>query len=343
MPVVPGDPAAAAHLAGQAARRLLDVDPLLPERMDLPAGCGVLFTVAGPGGQLTGTAACEHWAGEPGSFDLIWGAASQYRFTPAITGPDVAGALDQLLAQWCEHLADLPGAAGQDTAATVNWPSRDVAGIGPLHRHGLTPLAVIAARPTAVHRQDVPVAGPRHAPADGTGRPGRGDQPGIRIRRAGAGDLDAVASLALEEIRFDALFGAAIERPGAQDTERRYVAGLMAGPVPWTWLAEADGAAVGVLVAERPENAGWIAPVTGLSPAAYLTQLFVMPDARGGGVGAALAREFHREAAAAGVRITLLHYAQANPLSVPFWTHQGYRPLWTSWEARPAGSLRQAS
>src|ERR1022692_2830649 len=280
MPVVTGDPSAAAHLAAQAARRLLDVDPLLPERMDLPVGCGVPFSVAGPGGQLIATAVCEHWVGEPGSYDLLWGAARQYRFTPAITGPDVAGALGQLLAQWREHLAGLPGVAGEDTAgedtaATVSWPSRDVAGIGPLQRHGLTAMAVIAAR--AVRREDVPAARVRHAPTGSAGGPGQPGRTGIRIRRAEAGDLDPVAGLALEEIRFDALFGAAVERPGALDTERRYVAGLMDGPGPWTWLAEAGGAAVGVLVAEKPDSAGWIAPVTGQSPAAYLTQLFVLP------------------------------------------------------------------
>jgi hypothetical protein len=36
----------------------------------------------------------------------------------------------------------------------------------------------------------------------------------------------------------------------------------------------------------------------------------------------------------------LLHYEQANPLSGPFWSHRGYRPLWTSWEARPARVIR---
>jgi hypothetical protein len=40
------------------------------------------------------------------------------------------------------------------------------------------------------------------------------------------------------------------------------------------------------------------------------------------------------------VSVTLLHYEQVNPLSGPFWSHRGYRPLWTSWEARPARALR---
>jgi hypothetical protein len=36
----------------------------------------------------------------------------------------------------------------------------------------------------------------------------------------------------------------------------------------------------------------------------------------------------------------LLHYEQTNPLSAPFWSRQGYRPLWTSWESRPACAVR---
>jgi len=43
---------------------------------------------------------------------------------------------------------------------------------------------------------------------------------------------------------------------------------------------------------------------------------------------------------ARGVDTTLLHYAQLNPLSAPFWNRMGYRPLWTGWEVRPAASLR---
>jgi hypothetical protein len=49
---------------------------------------------------------------------------------------------------------------------------------------------------------------------------------------------------------------------------------------------------------------------------------------------------FHRAAEAADVAVTLLHYAQLNPRSMPFWSQQGYRPLWTLWEAHPASSLR---
>jgi GNAT superfamily N-acetyltransferase len=68
--------------------------------------------------------------------------------------------------------------------------------------------------------------------------------------------------------------------------------------------------------------------------------MFVLPGRRGAGVGAALVARAHAEMAAAGVALALLHYEQANPLSTPFWARQGYRPLWTSWEARPASAIR---
>jgi hypothetical protein len=56
-------------------------------------------------------------------------------------------------------------------------------------------------------------------------------------------------------------------------------------------------------------------------------------------VGAALVRRGHGDLDAAGVDVTLLHYAGLNPLSGPFWHRCGYRPLWTGWQARPASRL----
>jgi hypothetical protein len=53
-----------------------------------------------------------------------------------------------------------------------------------------------------------------------------------------------------------------------------------------------------------------------------------------------LVRHVHAVLDSRGVQTTLLHYAQMNPLSVPFWNGMGYRPLWTGWEVRPAASLR---
>ena len=68
--------------------------------------------------------------------------------------------------------------------------------------------------------------------------------------------------------------------------------------------------------------------------------MFVTPGERASGIGAELVAQLHTDIRAAGVPVTLLHYEQVNPLSAPPWCQQGYRPLWLSWEARPARSIR---
>jgi GNAT superfamily N-acetyltransferase len=80
--------------------------------------------------------------------------------------------------------------------------------------------------------------------------------------------------------------------------------------------------------------------MTRRTPAAYLQTMFVDEEERGTGVGAAMVRNLHTRLDADGVAVTLLHHSQVNPLSGPFWNRMGYRPLWTSWEARPASALR---
>ena len=270
--------------------------------------------------------------------ELTWGAASRFRLTAHTAGPDVASALDELLSRWQAHLASVPGASADDTAAVVVWPSRDVDGPLPLLHHGLAPRAVIAARPAgrgAGHSTAVPAGSPAPGPA-AAAPSSPALRPGVQIRRAGPADIDTVVRLGMATIRFDAHFGTVIERPWSAEALRADASALLAQPGAWTWLAEDDGEPFAMLYAEPPAAAGWIAPVTGVSPVAYLELMYVQPDGRGQGAGQALAGQLHREAAAAGVAVTLLHYEQVNPLSAPFWSRQGYRPLWTSWEA-PAG------
>jgi GNAT superfamily N-acetyltransferase len=312
------------HLTAElASRRWQEIDPLLPPIPGWAAGCGAGLSVDGPGGGLLAAGSCRHWVAEPGSLELIEGATQRFRLTPYLTGSDVLASLDTLLSRWRGHLASVPEAAGEDTAALVDWPSRDVAGVRALVAHGLTPLGVIAARS----------AGQRPAVAADC-------PPGVRIRQATLADLDAVVRMAMEVLRFDAYFGGVIERPGTADALRIQIAEQLGQPAPWMWLAERGGDPIGVLVAERPEVAGWIAPRTCLSPVAYLLAQFVAPAERGAGVGAALAGQLHLAAAVASVTVILLQYEQVNPLAVPFWGRQGYRPLWTTWEARPARMLR---
>ncbi len=317
---------AATRLAAQVTRRWQTIDPLLPAAEALPPGCDTELVAVGADGQPVAIGSCEHWVGTAGSLDLTWGAAQRFQLTVWLTSSDVTNALDHLLSLWRDHLADVPGTGGEDTAAVVNWPSRDIDGVAALLRHGLAPLAVIAARTRS--RSTLTADEP------GTARPGP------RVRRAGPADIDAVVRLGLEVIRYDAHFGSVIERPGTANALHDEAAGLLARPEPWIWLAERDDTPVGLLYAEPPESAGWIAPMVRPAPVGYLTLMFVRPGDRGTGVSAALAARFHEEVDAAGVAVTLLHYEQVNPLSAPFWSRQGYRPLWTTWEISPARALR---
>jgi len=315
----------AAEVSARADRRLAAIDPLLPEITDLPAGCGATF-VAWDAEQPAAIAACDHWEGAPGSIGLAWGAARRFRLIPRVAGPNVAAALDELINQWRDHLADVSAADGDDTAAGVNWPSRDAEGIRVLLRHGMAPRGVAAARLTGRAGAD------REAPSP--------PPPGVVIRKAGPADIDAVASLAIALVRYDEKFGNVIERAETEALLRDDSAELLATPDRWVWLAERDGVAVGFLAALRPAASTWIAPLTRLAPVAYLQQGFVLPTERGAGAGSLLTAAFHAELSSAGVAVTLLHHSQVNPLSTPFWSQQGYRPLWTTWEARPARTLR---
>jgi len=314
-------------------QRWQKIDPLLPVPGPLPRGCGAEFTIAGGTSEPAAAATCEHVEAAPGSLDTAWGTAHRFQFAPQITGPDIGGTLDRLLGQWRDHLAGLPGTDSQDTAAVINWPSRDIDGVKALVRRGFAPLAVVAARTTGRHP-----GGPAGRP-DGAG----GNGPtlaGVRIRRAGPADIDAVVRLGLEVIRYDAHFGNGGERPDTVGALRHEADEMLAGPEPWIWLAERDEQAVGLLAAQRPELAGWIAPLVRHGPVAYLMLMFVAPGERASGIGAELVARLHKDVHAAGVPVTLLHYEQVNPLSAPFWSQQGYRPLWLTWEARPARAIR---
>jgi acetyltransferase (GNAT) family protein len=313
-------------LAGLRRQRL---DPLLPARLEAQPGCEALFTATGPDGRPAAIGRCEHWAGEPGSMELLWGASRRFTLVPYFAGPDVAGGLSQLITQWHDHLAELPQAAGPDAAAVVTWPSRDIAGVLTLVAHGLVPFDVIAVR-------DI-------APAATAGAAGSGPAAaaGLQLRQAGPADLDVVAEFNYAETQFDAYFGGVVDRPFALDALRTYLSTQLSEPDPWTWLAQRDGAVVGMLTAERPAATTWIAPLTSRSPISYLMSAFVRQTERGSGAGRLLTQQFHRASAAAGICTSLLHYEMFNPLSGHFWNQQGYRPLWSVFTATPARSLRR--
>jgi GNAT superfamily N-acetyltransferase len=308
------------------ARRWQAIDPLLPDPAVMPTGCGAPLVVNGDNGRLAGLGVCVHHHLPADSLNQTWGAADRFTLVPRLAGQDVAAPADVLMAQWRDHLAGVATARGQDTSATVVWPSQDITGVQALLRHGLQPLTVIAARER-----------PRTSPARPTEPRGAY---GVTIRLAGPADEERVLDLELRLIRYDMHFGGPVWRPETARLVRDEIRVSLARRATWTWLAERAGHAVGLLVAQPPQEAGWIAGMTGPSPAAYLQTMFVDQQERGTGIGSALVRQLHAQLDAAGVAVTLLHHSQVNPLSTPFWYRMGYRPLWTSWEARPASVLR---
>jgi GNAT superfamily N-acetyltransferase len=308
-------------------RRWQGLDPWLPPRAELPESCAAPFVAAGTNGRPAGVAVCRHEYVPADTLNQTWGAASRFSLVVRIRDTDTAAALDDLLGQWRDHLAALPGAGADDTAAMISWPSRDVTGVTSLLRHGLQPLTVIAVRSAGA-------AGAAGAP-EARARPG-----GLVIREAGPEDLAVVTEFELGVIRYDALFGAAIVRPATESLVRAETQVALAARPAWAWLAERDGRPVGLVHVQPPGQSGWIAGMARGGVTAYLQTMFVRPGERGTGVGAALVRHAHAVLGARGGPTTLLHYAQLNPLSGPFWNRMGYRPLWTGWEVRPATALR---
>jgi GNAT superfamily N-acetyltransferase len=306
-------------------RRWHAIDPLLPDPATLPAGCGEPLVVSGDHGRVAGLGVCVHQHIPPQSLNQTWGAADRFTLVPRLAGQDVAASADELLAQWRDHLAGVGAARGPDTSASVVWPSLDITGVHALLRHGLQPITVIAARsrPSSA----APPSPPRRAY-------------GATIREAGPADEEQVIDLELRLIRYDMHFGGPVWRSATARLVREEIRGSLARNETWTWLAERNGRAVGLLVAQPPQEAGWIAGMTSRSPAAYLQTMFIDGQERGTGIGAALVRNLHARLDGLGVAVTLLHHSQVNPLSAPFWYRMGYRPLWTSWEARPATALR---
>jgi GNAT superfamily N-acetyltransferase len=306
-------------------RRWHAIDPLLPDPATLPAGCGEPLVVTGENGRLVGLGVCVHQHIPPQSLNQTWGAADRFTLVPRLAGPDVAAPASQLLVQWRDHLAGIGATRGPDTSASVVWPSLDITGVRSLLGHGLQPLTVIAARTRP--------SGPRPS------GPPRGAH-GVTIRAAGPADEEQVLDLELRLIRYDMHFGGPVWRANTARLVRDEIRASLARPQSWTWLAERAGRAVSLLVAQPPQEAGWIAGMTSVADAAYLQTMFVDQAERGTGIGAALVRQLHARLDQAGVSITLLHHSQVNPLSAPFWYRMGYRPLWTSWEARPASARR---
>src|ERR1700689_272 len=211
-------------------RRWHAIDPLLPDPATLPAGCGEPLVVTGDNGRLAGLGVCVHQHIPPPSLNQTWGAADRFTLVPRLPGQDIEAPAGLLLAQWRDHLAGGGASRGPDTSASVVWPSLDITGVQALLRHGLQPLTVIAART----RPKGPPAAPRRAF-------------GVIIRQAGPADEEQVLDLELRLIRYDMHFGGPVWREATTRLVRDELRGSLGLADIWTWLAERNGRAVGLL------------------------------------------------------------------------------------------------
>ncbi|GHG21264.1 MULTISPECIES: GNAT family N-acetyltransferase [Amycolatopsis] len=302
------EPLLAAHRARFAA-----VDALLPPAAP-PAAGERLDAATADGTQVTGVLQRHRLA--PGDVPMLWSAADTWQLFPYFGDTGTEGA-DLLLRALKGRLSS--EAIGDDSACVVVWPSRDAEAIRAFLDHGLVPLSAVGVR----------TAPPPEA------------LPEVAVRRARPDDYDTALELA--EATFD--YTGLVAAPRRANTAALLGPSLrkaLAEDEPLVWLAEEEGETRALA------HCAWVDATPGSEAAellplgrwGYVNNVVTQPGERGGGFGRALMAHVHRELRRGGATRTYLYYNPTNPLSSVFWHRQGYRPLWTTWEVRPATALR---
>ncbi len=311
--VVLGDLVADQH------HRFAHLDPWLPAAVVPPPGDVLVVADGADGhGEVAGVVTHHRWP--TGSAPLLWSAASVTELHP-VPGTGGPAGLDALVSAWRDHIP-AHTAREPDSAAVVTWPSRDTVAARVFLDHGLLPLAVLAVRP---------VAPPEPVRPD----------PSLRVRRAGPDDLEDCVRLAMHEIAYSSLVGGSVLRPEAEAIKRTALHERWQRGEP-TWVAERGTETVGLLECGHADAGpgSWLAGLLPGGTWGYVNCASVVPGARGTGVGRALVAAAMPALQRPGARGTYLYYNPPNPISSVFWPRQGYRPLWTLWEVRPAAALR---
>lgn len=300
------------------AGRFASLDPLLPVVTEPPQGETLVATLA-DGSRVTGVLRVTITA--PDAPDALWSALETWELTPLIGTTGTVG-MDAVLRALRARLdRESPG---DDSACLVAWPSRDAEATRALLDHGLQPLSALAVR-------------------TGTGAWDEKGAEAVRVRPARPEDADDILRLELAEIEYSAQVGNLRMRPETATCRRARLMETLSGDRP-PWLAELGderepAGVVGTGLADVVERT-WLGTVLPAGRWGYVGALAVRPSARGRGVGRGLMAVAHAALGREGVRGTYLYYNPANPLSPVFWHRQGYRPLWTIWETRPATMLR---
>ena len=301
-------PLLAAHRARFAA-----VDPMLPAAAP-PADGERLDAATADGRRVTGVVQRQRLS--PDDVPMLWSAAEVWQLFPYIGDTGTEGA-DLLLRALRDRLdGEQPG---PDSACVVVWPSRDAEAIRAFLDHGLVPLGALAVRTAPPPEPD----------------------PAVTVRRAGPADFVTALRLATATFDYTGLVAAA-RRANTADLLAPALRAALAADEPTVWLAEQDGepralAHCAWVTAEPGNEAGELLPAGRWG---YVDTVVTAPGERSGGLGRALMAHVHAEFARAGATGSYLYYNPTNPLSSVFWHRQGYRPLWTTWEVRPASALR---
>lgn len=296
-------------------RRFAVLDPLLPAAQEPPHGRTLITRL--PDGKRVRAVLTETRT-DPGTAQALWSALRMWELHPM--PPDGVGsgpALHALIQKWLP----LVDTTQEDSSATVMWPSRDAGAARVLLDHGFAPLCVLAVR------EATPVE--------------RVETVEVLVRPATSADLDDLVRLALEETAYSALVGGTVLRPEAARIKRETI-GTHLEQGDLVLVAERGGVAVGIAECWVNESVPGSWAETRLTHGrwGYVNCLSVVPDARGAGVGRALMSAAHHHLRTLGAERMFLYFNPPNPLSSVFWARQGYRPLWTIWEVRPAAALR---
>lgn len=296
-------------------RRFAALDPLLPTAQEPPQGR--LLTAKLPDGTRVRSVLTDTRT-DPATAQGLWSALRVWELHPLLPDGAASGpALHALIQKW----RPLIHSKEQDSSATVMWPSRDAEAARVLLDHGFAPLCVLAVRDA------LPVE--------------RVETVDVIVRPATEDDLDDLVRLALAETAYSAMVGGTVLRPEAARIKRETI-GTHLRQGDLVLVAERGGVAVGLAECWLNESVpgSWAETRLPHGRWGYVNCLSVVADARGAGVGRALMSAAHHELRTAGAERMFLYFNPPNPLSSVFWARQGYRPLWTIWEIRPAAALR---
>ncbi|EHR62287.1 GNAT family N-acetyltransferase [Saccharomonospora cyanea] len=293
-------------LVADQTQRHASIDPLLPVAT-APVPGRTLVAALPDGTRITGTLEVRTARGTQ-----VW------ELTPFV-GRHGGEAMEAVLRALRAQLDRTPPPA--ESVCTLTWPSRDAECTRPLLAHGLLPVLALGLRT----RSSPPTV------------PGTAS---VAVRRAGPRDVGSVERLA----RAHAALCSASTPATACCAEDDPLADVLNSPGR-VWVAEgglpAGGPIVGMVqVDEVPPGAPEFADLLPAGRWGRLAQLSVHPEERGHGVGRALADTAHDALARAGLERSTTWYSPLDPVAPVFWHRQGYRPLWTVWQCRPASALR---